>query len=129
MSRYILFFFCLIFSFSNNVQAYYSFGTTDTSSGYCNLTSFNFGQVKVGDEKYDNSRCELAICTDGHYKINRCMEIPDFDENSCDVFMEAGFDIYYPDCCPVVVCEKKQFYDLAFQFFGTLKRLLNFHYI
>uniref|UniRef100_A0A4Q8KDM0 U13-Sparatoxin-Hju1e_1 n=1 Tax=Heteropoda jugulans TaxID=1358901 RepID=A0A4Q8KDM0_9ARAC len=129
MPRYILFSFCLIFFFSNNVQAYFSYGTADTSSGYCNLTSFKFGQVKVGEEKYDNSRCELATCTEGHYKIDRCMEIPDFDENRCDVFMESGTDIYYPDCCPVVVCEKKDFYNLAFQFFGTLKRLLNFHYI
>nr|AHF45805.1 secretory peptide [Heteropoda venatoria] len=125
MLRYILFSFCLIFCFRNKVQAN-RYGTADTSSGSCDLTDFNFGQVKVGEEKYEDSRCELAICVEGSYTIRSCNEVPDFDENKCEVFTKSG---RYPDCCPVVVCEKKDFYNLAFIFFSTLKRLLNFRYI
>uniref|UniRef100_A0A4V2H9Q9 U13-Sparatoxin-Hju1l_1 n=1 Tax=Heteropoda jugulans TaxID=1358901 RepID=A0A4V2H9Q9_9ARAC len=109
MSRYILFFFCLIFSFSNNVQAYYSFGTTDTSSGYCNLTSFNFGQVKVGDEKYDNSRCELAICTDGHYKLTGVWKYQTLTRIVVTYSWKLDLTSITLDCCPVVVCEKNNF--------------------
>uniref|UniRef100_A0A4Q8KCH2 U13-Sparatoxin-Hju1r_1 n=1 Tax=Heteropoda jugulans TaxID=1358901 RepID=A0A4Q8KCH2_9ARAC len=69
MPRYILFSFCLIFFFSNNVQAYFSYGTADTSSGYCNLTSFKFGQVKWEKKNMITQRCELATCTEGHYKL------------------------------------------------------------
>nr|UNJ19501.1 Tx-476 [Heteropoda pingtungensis] len=129
MPRYILFSFCLIFVFSNKVQATDYMGTSDTSSGYCDLTKFEFGKVKVGEEKYDNSKCMVATCKEGKYYINGCMEVPDYDEDSCDVYSTSGPDIQYPDCCPRIICEKKEFYESSYEFFSTLKRLLNFHYI
>nr|UNJ19502.1 Tx-658 [Heteropoda pingtungensis] len=126
MSRYILFSFCLIFVFGNKVQGTNYLGTLDTSSGYCDLSKFEFGKVKVGEEKYDDSKCQVARCKEGEYYISGCMELPDYDEDSCDVFWTSG---KYPDCCPRIICEKKQFYELSYEFFSTLKRLLNFHYI
>nr|UNJ19497.1 Tx-1032 [Heteropoda pingtungensis] len=62
MSRYILFFFSLIFVFSNKVQTTDYMGTLDTSSGYCDLKDFGLGKVKVGEEKYDYRNCQVARC-------------------------------------------------------------------
>uniref|UniRef100_A0A4Q8KD29 U13-Sparatoxin-Hju1s_1 n=1 Tax=Heteropoda jugulans TaxID=1358901 RepID=A0A4Q8KD29_9ARAC len=104
MPRYILFSFCLIFFFSNNVQATIR-GATDTSSGHCDLTEFDFGQVKVGKVEYDNSRCELAICEEGAYTIRRCFPVPEYDSEHCEQFTKFGKDVSYPDCCPVILCE------------------------
>nr|UNJ19459.1 Tx-628 [Heteropoda pingtungensis] len=129
MSRYILFFFSLIFVFSNKVQTTDYMGTLDTSSGYCDLKDFGLGKVKVGEEKYDYRNCQVARCEKGRYHINGCMELPDYDEDSCDVYSEAGPDIQYPDRCPRIICEKKEFYELSYEFFSTLKRLLSFHYV
>ncbi|KAG8186108.1 hypothetical protein JTE90_003190 [Oedothorax gibbosus] len=81
------------------VNAYMYRGEIDTSGGAC---VGSWGSIPVGEEGYDDEKCERISCSEGMKHVAGCGKRSLPKDSKCRLVKGTG---HYPDCCPKPKCD------------------------
>nr|WBW70076.1 venom protein [Lampona murina] len=86
---------------THEVISYVYRGMTDTSDGFCDVE--HFGRIAVGNDGYNDDRCERVTCQEGGYVGVGCGSVSiDGGSPYCKLVKRQG---QYPICCPTISCD------------------------
>ncbi|GBM16887.1 hypothetical protein AVEN_267288-1 [Araneus ventricosus] len=74
----------------------------NTDSGYCEGETY--GRIPVGEEGFDDNRCERIECSQGIRHVVGCGKVLKPDDPRCRIVQGEG---HYPHCCPDIKCDVK----------------------
>ncbi|CAL1293013.1 unnamed protein product [Larinioides sclopetarius] len=67
---------------------------------YCEGESY--GRIPVGEEGFDDSRCERIECSQGFRHVVGCGKVLKPEDPRCRIVDGEG---HYPHCCPDIKCD------------------------
>ncbi|XP_055924572.1 toxin-like protein 14 [Argiope bruennichi] len=74
----------------------------NTDNGYCEGDTY--GPIPVGEEGFDDTRCERIECSQGLRHVAGCGKVLKPDNPHCRIVQGEG---HYPNCCPDIKCHAK----------------------